>query len=145
MSAGEWLKAYAHCYETLTEESLDSVAALLAEDVRFSDPFSDVTGRDQVVAIFRHMYEAMENPAFEILGSAVGEPACYLKWRMTGRVKSAGRREIEIVGVSEVEFDGAGLVTRHIDHWDAASQVFGLFPVLGSLLRWLGRGFAPGK
>ena len=139
------LAAYARCYETLSEENLDALAALLAEDVRFRDPFSDVTGRDKVVAIFRHMYEAMEDPSFEVLGSAVGEPACYLKWRMTGRVKAAGRRDLEIVGVSEVAFDEAGRVVSHVDHWDAASQVFGLFPVLGPLLRWLGRGFAPGK
>lgn len=141
--ADAWLEAYAHCFETLNVDRLDALAALLADDVRFKDPFSDVTGRDKVVAIFRHMYEAMEDPAFEVLDRTAGTQVCYLKWRMTGRVKAARGRAIEIVGLSEVAFDADGLVSSHVDHWDAASQVFGLFPVLGSVLRWLGRGFAP--
>jgi hypothetical protein len=143
--AEDRLAAYARCYETLTEQNLGALAALLAENVRFRDPFSDVTGRGKVIAIFRHMFEAMDAPAFEVLDRVSGERACYLKWRMTGRVKAAGDREIEIVGLSEIEFDDDGLVSSHIDHWDAASQVFGLVPVLGPVLRWLGRRFTPAE
>lgn len=139
------LAAYASCYETLTEKSLVSLAGLLAENVRFKDPFSDVTGRARVIAIFKHMFEAMDDPAFEVLDRVAGEKACYLKWRMTGRVKAAGDREIEIVGLSEVTFDNDGLVSSHIDHWDATSQVYGLVPVLGPILRWLGRRFTPAE
>ncbi|WP_319024822.1 nuclear transport factor 2 family protein [Nisaea sediminum] len=144
-STEDRLAAYARCYETLTEQSLGALAALLAENVRFKDPFSDVSGRAKVVAIFEHMFEAMEDPAFEVLDQVAGETACYLKWRMTGRVKAAGDREIEIIGLSEVTFDDDGLVSSHIDHWDAASQVFGLMPVLGPVLRWLGRRFTPAE
>lgn len=144
-TAGDRLAAYARCYETLTEENLGALAALLAENVRFKDPFSDVIGRARVIAIFRHMFEAMDDPAFAVLDQVAGERACYLKWRMTGRVRAAGNREIEIIGVSEVEFDARGLVVSHVDHWDAASQVFGLAPVLGPVLRWLGRRFTPAE
>ncbi|WP_420406411.1 nuclear transport factor 2 family protein [Nisaea sp.] len=140
---GDRLAAYARCYETLTEQKLGALAALLADNIRFKDPFSNVTGKANVIAIFRHMFEAMDKPAFEILDRVAGENACYLKWRMTGRVKAAGDREIVIVGLSEVSFDDDGLVASHIDHWDAASQVYALFPVLGPLLRWLGRRFTP--
>lgn len=137
------LAAYAACFEALTPSCIESLSALLSDDVRFRDPFSDVQGRQAVLDIFRHMFEAMEEPVFTVLDQAVGEEACYLKWRFSGRIKAAGRREIEIIGMSEVVFDEKGLVSSHIDHWDAASQVFGLFPVLGPVLRWLGRGFSP--
>lgn len=144
-SAEDRLAAYARCYETLTEKNLGSLTAMLSENVRFRDPFSDVTGRARVIAIFENMFEAMDDPAFEVLDRVAGETACYLKWRMTGRVKAAGDREIEIIGVSEVTFDNDGLVSSHIDHWDAAAQVFGLVPVLGPILRWLGRRFTPAE
>ena len=130
------LAAYAICFEELTSDHLEALSPLLADDVRFRDPFSDVRGRQAVLGIFRHMFEAMEAPTFVVLDQAVGKEACYLKWRFSGR-------EIEITGMSEVVFDENGLVISHIDHWDAASQVFGMFPVLGPLLRWLGRSFSP--
>ena len=139
------LAAYAICFEELTSDHLEALSPLLADDVRFRDPFSDVRGRQAVLGIFRHMFEAMEAPTFVVLDQAVGKEACYLKWRFSGRVKSAARREIEIIGMSEVTFTENGLVISHIDHWDAASQVFGLFPVLGPLLRWLSRGFSPAR
>jgi len=139
------LAAYAICFEELTLARLETLSKLLADDVRFRDPFSDVRGRQAVLGIFQHMFETMESPAFIVLDQAVGKEACYLKWQFSGRVKSAGRREVTIVGMSEVVFDENGLVSSHIDHWDAASQVFGLFPVLGPLLRWLGRGFSPAR
>lgn len=137
------LEAYAHCFETLREDNLNELAGLLAEGVRFRDPFSDVTGKADVIAIFRHMFEAMETPRFEVLDRAVGVEACYLKWRMTGLIRAARGREVEILGMSEVVFGADGLVVSHVDHWDAASQVYGLIPVLGPLLRWLGRRITP--
>lgn len=139
------LAAYADCFEALTSDRLETLSVLLANDVHFRDPFSDVRGKDAVLRIFGHMYEAMEDPAFVVLDQATGNEACYVKWRFSGWVRAAGRREIEIVGMSEVAFDENGLVVSHIDHWDAASQVFGLFPLLGPVLRWLGCGFSPVK
>lgn len=139
------LAVYAACFEALTFNSLEKLSALMADDVRFRDPFSDVRGRQAVLGIFRHMFDAMEDPVFVVLDQAVGEEACYLKWRFSGRIKAARLRRIEIIGMSEVAFCDKGLVVSHIDHWDAASQVFALFPVLGSILRWLGRGFSPVK
>ena len=139
------LAAYADCFEGLTQGRLETLSVLLADEVRFRDPFSDVQGREAVLGIFRHMYEAMEAPSFTVLDQAVGTEACYLKWRFTGRVKAGGLRPIEIIGMSEVAFDDAGRILLHVDHWDAASQVYGLFPVLGPVLRWLGRRFSPVK
>ena len=139
------LAAYAACFESLTPDYLESLGGLLSDDVSFRDPFSDVQGRQAVLGIFRHMFEAMEEPAFKVLDQAVGTEACYLKWRFSGFIKAVGRRKVEITGMSEVVFDADGLVAIHIDHWDAASQVFGLFPLLGPVLRWLGRSFSPAE
>lgn len=145
MNKATVLAAYADCFEALTTDRLETLSVLLASDVHFRDSFSDVRGKEAVLRIFSHMYEAMEEPVFVVLDQAAGKEACYVKWRFSGRLRAAGRREIEITGMSEVAFDETGLVVSHIDHWDAASQVFGLFPVLGPILRWLGRGFSSVK
>lgn len=136
------LARYAAFFEALTPESLGGIAEVAARDIRFKDPFSDVVGLDRVEAIFRHMFEAMDEPRFVVIDSAAGKTSAYLKWRFTGRLKK-GSLPVEIVGVSEVTFGPDGKAVEHIDHWDAASAVYGRVPVLGAMLRWLGRRFAP--
>jgi hypothetical protein len=37
--------------------------------------------------------------------------------------------------MSEVQFDEAGSVRAHIDHWDAAGQLYEKLPVIGWILR----------
>ena len=44
--------AYASAFGALTPDSIDDLLDLLAEDVRFVDPFNDVTGKAGFRAIF---------------------------------------------------------------------------------------------
>ena len=44
---------------------------------------------------------------------------------------------LEIAGVSEVRFTPDGLVAEHVDHWDAAAQVYARLPGLGAALRFV--------
>ncbi len=133
-----WLDRYADAFEVMTEASLDDLPALLAPDVRFVDPFNDVRGAERYVAIFRHMCAVCDDPAFVVLDRAIGGEAAYLKWSFTGRMKGKSST-FEIIGMSEVTFDGDGRVTAHIDHWDAAGQLYERVPVLGAVLRVLRR------
>ena len=133
-----WLDRYARAFEVMTEASLADLPALLAPDVRFVDPFNDVRGADRYVAIFRHMYEVCGDPAFVVLDKAIGQRAAYLKWSFKGRMKGKPTT-FEIIGMSEVTFDAEGRVTAHIDHWDAAGQLYERVPVLGAVLRMLRR------
>ncbi|MDX1425375.1 MAG: nuclear transport factor 2 family protein, partial [Kiloniellales bacterium] len=49
--------AYANFYETLTPESLERLDALCAADVRFRDPFNDVSGVAAYRAILADMFQ----------------------------------------------------------------------------------------
>ncbi len=128
------LQRYATLFELLTPALLPDLAALLAENVTFRDPFNAIAGRASVIGIFRHMFESLEAPSFLILDRAIGTGACYLRWRMQFRRRL--RPQLwQIEGISEVVFDADGLVLSHIDHWDAASQLYEHVPVLGAMLR----------
>jgi steroid delta-isomerase len=48
-------------------------------------------------------------------------------------------RAWRIEGVSMVRFDAEERVVEHIDYWDAAEQFYGRLPVIGTLLRGIGR------
>ena len=129
------LDAYAAFYETLTPESLDRLEDLCAPDVRFRDPFNDVTGVAALRAILQGMFRDVAEPRFEVTDRAVSGRTCYLRWTFT--YGSARTRRID--GVSEVHFDESGKVIAHLDHWDAAGQIYEHVPVLGGLIRLVKR------
>lgn len=128
------LKAYAAVFKDLTADSLPRLAALFAGDVYFRDPFHALNGRDAVVALFRGMYKRMPEARFEVLDVCAhpGNETHYLRWRFTG-----GR--FDFTGVSTVRFNAAGLVSEHIDYWDAAGGVYERLPVFGAALRGIRR------
>lgn len=130
--------AYAAFFETLTPETLPQLRDLCAPDVRFRDPFNDVTGAAHMESIFRDMFRPLVAPRFAVTHWAVSGETAYLRWTMTFR-RTSGGRLWTIEGVSEVRFDAAGRVVAHIDHWDAAGQLYERLPLIGALLRRIRR------
>jgi steroid Delta-isomerase len=132
---------YARAFETLRADSLDDLGRLLAPDVRFVDPFNDITGRENVLRLFRQMLEDVSEPRFVVHHVVGDERATYLRWTFTFR-RRPGAAVWTIEGVSEVTLDRDGLVASHVDHWDAASQLWERLPLLGGVPRLLRRRLA---
>jgi hypothetical protein len=132
------LAAYARFYETLSPETLDGLRPLVAPQVRFKDPFNDVRGVEALLRATAAMFR-FGTPRFEILDRALSERAGYLLWRYTVDIHAATPRIIE--GMTELRFDAEGRVAEHIDHWDAAEQLYEKVPLLGTLLRLIKRRF----
>ena len=65
--------AYASAFGALTPDSIDDLLDLLAEDVRFVDPFNDVTGKAGFRAIFKHMFATCDAPRFHISSGTQGQ------------------------------------------------------------------------
>lgn len=109
---------------------------LCAPDVRFSDPFNDVTGVDKFVAVFDRMYAEMENPKFKVHDMAMGQgdKVGYLRWTFTYK---RGMRIGKFDGMSEVTFGKDGKVTSHINFWDSGSQFLGRLPMVGGIVRMI--------
>ena len=131
---------YLALFARLTSDSLDELDAVCAPDVRFVDPFNDVTG----IAAFKHvlaeMFETLDAPAFRIDDRAAGAHATYVRWTFTARLK--GGKSLTIAGMSELHTDDRGRIAAHIDYWDAAGQLYEKLPLIGALMRWLRRRLA---
>ena len=111
-------------------------------DIRFVDPFNEIVGIERYVALYGHMFRSVEDPSFRIADRALGECSGFIRWRFDGRFR---RRAIAIEGVSEVLFEPAtARIAAHIDHWDAAGQVYARLPVVGAGIGALRRLFAAG-
>ncbi len=127
---------YIRFWETLSPESLGSLSEIAASDIRFSDPFNDVSGLAGFRAVFEDMFQRVTEPQFRVAAHAINGDLCFLRWIFTFQ---NGGREWRIEGVSEVRFDPSGRAIEHIDHWDAAGQLYERLPVLGAVLRRLRR------
>ena len=132
------LEAYITAFEALTPGRLDTLRAVCSGDVRFVDPFNDVRGIDAFIAVFRHMYQTLDDAVFEVTDRATGRDASYIRWTLSARRKGSSER-FTITGMSEIHFDKSRRATLHVDHWDAAAQLYERVPVLGWVLRRLRR------
>lgn len=122
--------------ESMTPASLDRLAEFCAPDMRFRDPFNEVTGIEGYRRVLAKMFEDVGQPTFEVTGKALAGSACYLRWRFGFR--RAGGDAVTIQGMSEISFTSGGLVREHIDFWDSG-QVYEMVPLLRSLVRLVRR------
>ena len=146
METADLARRYARAFAALTPADLEGLRALVAPEVRFRDPFNDVRGVDRFIAVFARALEDMEDLTFATSRIAVDGDMAFLRWTMRGRPCTRWLGPLLVVdGVSEVRFDGTGRVIEHIDHWDAAGQLYERLPLLGGLLRVLHRRLGLGR
>ncbi len=136
--------AYVSFYESLTPESLGRLDELCTPDVRFRDPFNDVTGITAYRAILAEMFVQVETPRFQVSDRALSGRVAYLRWDFTFKPKRGGT-PWRIEGMSEVHFDRRGRVSAHLDYWDSGSQFYARLPVVGRLIGFVRKRLAVDK
>ncbi|MGM0560422.1 MAG: nuclear transport factor 2 family protein [Pseudomonadota bacterium] len=130
-------RRYAAFFESLSPETLPDLNQYVTKEVHFRDPFNDFIGRQRMERAFRHMFDLLDDVRFEVHDLACSDRAAYLRWTMIYRRKQGPEQCIE--GMSEILLADDGRVQVHIDHWDAAGQLYERLPVLGGLLRLVRR------
>ena len=115
---------YAQAFATLTPDSVDQLCDLVSEQIYFSDPFNQITGKAGFRMVFDHMYTTCKDPAFDITDIAHSQHASYLRWRMTGKLKSWPHTELDFTGMTEVHTNSLNSVTSFVE--PAQSLVFEL-------------------
>ena len=131
-------------WEHLTPRGVAGLESVYAHDAYFRDPFNEVRGVAELKRVFGHMFETLEAPAFTIREAIIEDASAVLIWDFDFRVKrwkpGLTRR---IHGASHVRFAPDGRVSYHRDYWDAAGELYGELPIVGSLMRWLARRLSP--
>ena len=124
---------YIRYYETLSRASVGALRGLAAPDMRFTDPFHDLTGVERIVGMLERMFDALDEPRFAVTDRALSGAIWYLRWQFSARPRGRSAPWI-IEGMSEVHYDRQGRVTAHLDHWDSGAQFYARLPVLGWLI-----------
>ena len=127
-------------YENLAAADVARLVDLYAPDATFRDPFNEVRGVAAIQRIFANMFEHLADCRFRILDTVIDERGTLLTWDFTFRIRRF-RPQVEqrIHGASHVRFDALGRVTYHRDYWDAAEELYAKLPLIGPVIRWLGR------
>ena len=136
MTLEKAFKRYKSFLEDLTADKLYELALYVTVDVKFCDPFHDVSGLPHMESVFRKLFNKVNNINFTITDYAFGERVVYFQWELNGMLSG---RSWTVEGVSHITFNDDFLVTRHIEHWDAASQFYERIFFIGSILRFLRR------
>jgi len=125
---------YISFYESLSLETISDLGSFVHENVRFKDPFSDVSGIEAYKKILSSMLIAVPDIRFVIHHCACDGGVCFLRWTSTATVKRLGKGPWIIQGVSELLFAPDGRIISHVDFWDASTQFYNRIPVLGRLI-----------
>lgn len=127
-------------YEKLRPQDVDRFETFYRQDARFRDPFNHVSHIDGIKRIFQHMFTQVHDPAFRVTKTMVGDGDAILFWTFHFRFKGIGCKTAQsLEGLTHLVFDENGLVTLHRDYWDAAEELYGRLPVIGTLMRGLQR------
>jgi steroid Delta-isomerase len=128
------LAAIAAWYETLSPKTLGEIDNYYLPEVYFEDPFQSFNDRDGLEAVYRRMFEKLEQPRFTIDAQLDDHGQGVLIWRFEFGWRG---RDHCIRGCSHLQFDADGRVSCHRDYWDAAEHVYEHIPVLGAVLRFI--------
>lgn len=137
----ERLADYAALFQGMTKQRLQDLRRLCRGDIHFRDPFNDLRGIDGYIRALEKMYTEVRDPAFAVHDSVRSGRHGYLRWTFTARSKK-GSATWRFEGMSEIVFDDDGLIGEHLDHWDAASQLYEKLPLIGMVLRAIRRKLA---
>ncbi|NIA72414.1 nuclear transport factor 2 family protein [Pelagibius litoralis] len=132
---------YIAFFENLTPGSLSRFEEVFAPDARFRDPFNDARGVAAVRRVFEKMFDDVDEHSFKVLDHGISGNRAYLNWEF--RITPKGKTKVwTIEGMSVIVFRDDGKVEAHIDHYDAASQIYEKIPLVGTVLRGLRRRIA---
>ena len=134
------LNTYCRVLENLTPGDIVVLDSIVAEDVHFRDPFNDCIGLENYKIVLRDMFVHLGSLRFEVCDfslskSPVEANNAMISWQLECFLKSMKNEHIVIEGMSTLCFDSTGKVSKHFDYWDAASNVYEKFPILGLTLR----------
>jgi steroid delta-isomerase len=146
MMSNDPLARYVALLETFDRERLDELCDMVSDDVHFRDPFNDCHGREAFRAVFSDMRDKLEELNFEVIEQAwtlrsadahAEVSVALIRWQLNARLPAIDNRPWSVPGCSELHFTANGLVSAHLDYWDAAGQLYEKLPLLGRCLRAL--------
>ena len=129
--------SYCNYLERLELGRLHMLDQFVSQDITFKDPFHETNGISNLKKILSTMFVKFDGVEFKtkkiFLNLDSTEDSASFWWTLRMRhIKST--RLIEIDGMSFINIESKGLISRHEEYWDPTSNVYQLIPIVGLTL-----------
>ena len=128
--------------EGLTAENLYQFNEYVSPDVRFRDPFHDISGTASMKAVFQNLFDKVSGIQFHVINFAIRGKVVFFQWQLSGILYG---RSWTVEGVTSITFNEDEKVSQHVEYWDVASQIYERFPIIGPLMRFFRRRISGAK
>ena len=136
------LRAFVDQFATLVALSQSEREALYAERLYFSDALLTTESRAALLDHLDTVHANSSDTQLTVLREVVSGPDVYLVWSMTATFTPVYQSvSSESVGITHLRFNAAGQVVLQHDFWDTANGFYQHIPVLGALVRAIGKRF----
>ena len=131
---------FLNLYRVLNRENLHRIGEIYTEDIHFVDPAHEITGLDNLLAYFEHLYANVQKIEFDFIDHLRDGERGFVRWSMKfnhPRLKSG--TDITVPGSSFLRFAGDGKVSYHQDYFDLGIMLYQHLPLIGFLVKSINR------
>lgn len=131
------LVRFQELFNQLDKGNLNKLQEVYGEDIEFQDPFSHVSGLDDLTEYFAGAYGNVIKCQFRFSEPVVQKSWCTIPWVMElqhKRIRSG--RKVFVEGISHLEIRD-GRVRYHRDYFDAGQLLYENLPLVGGVVRWI--------
>jgi len=120
-------------FTRLNIDSMEVVDEFYDQNIEFHDPIGSISGRDNMRAYYKKMYEGLKSIKFDYYEAITMDKTVVLVWKMTYAVDKLNSGEpIAVEGNSVIKFGGSeDKAIYHRDYFDVGAMVYEFVPVLG--------------
>jgi hypothetical protein len=136
VSVEEAFTEYVSFLENLTLDNVDELSNFVHVNVVFSDPFHNVVGVKMMIKILKRMFASVSQIQFIVLRYAINNNVVYFNWKLVGLLS---KKKLNIEGVTCLKYGVGYEILEHLEYWDAASQLYERFPIIGPVLKYFRR------
>lgn len=140
-SVAHTLEAFMGLFAGMGADRPGDLASVYHRNIRFTDPFTTVSGLAALENYFANAYANVIDCRFTFSDTLRDGNQLCLGWTMHLRHRRIrGGRQIDVEGISLLTVQ-QGKVVRHRDYFDIGELLYEHLPLVGRIIRWI-RGHA---
>lgn len=136
-SVHETLGRFKQLFNNLCAGNMAELKSVYSKNVRFTDPFSSVSGIHDLTDYFTGAYANVVSCGFEFGEPVINGGDVCIPWVMSLQHKRIRKgKPVLVDGISQLVIR-EGFIVSHRDYFDVGQLLYENLPVIGRVIRWI--------